>query len=72
MSDIPTTSDGVEEFDGTADDVVMPDDVRAAAEARVAAAVAKYGDSTLADRSDSHRDGTGSTVSVDDAFTDDD
>ncbi len=39
MSDTRT-----EDFDGTVDDVEMPDDVRAAAEARVAAAVAKYGD----------------------------
>lgn len=39
--DTPPT--GGDTFDGTADDVVMPDDVRAEAEARVAAAVAKYG-----------------------------
>lgn len=32
-----------EQFDGTADDVEMPPDVRKAAEARVAAAVKKYG-----------------------------
>jgi hypothetical protein len=30
-------------FDGTVDDVEMPDDVRREAEARVAAATAKYG-----------------------------
>lgn len=46
MSDTPTTSEDGEQFDGTADDVVMPDDVRRAAEARVAAAVEKYGAST--------------------------
>jgi hypothetical protein len=40
----PTSGD---EFDGTADDVEMPADVRAAAEARVAAAVAKYGDAPV-------------------------
>ena len=40
MSDTPSAG---EMFDGTEDDVVMPDDVRAAAEARIAAAVAKYG-----------------------------
>ena len=33
-----------EQFDGTADDVEMPDDVRKASEARIAAAVKKYGD----------------------------
>lgn len=41
----PTT--GGDTFDGTADDVVMPDEVRAAAEARIAAAVAKYGDAPV-------------------------
>lgn len=47
MSDTPDDrSEGVEEFDGTVDDVVMPDDVRRAAEARVAAAVEKYGTGT--------------------------
>lgn len=42
MSDTAVPGTG-EQFDGTEDDVVMPDDVRAAAEARIAAAVAKYG-----------------------------
>lgn len=40
MSDTP--DDRGEQFDGTEDDVTMPGDVRAAAEARVADAVAKY------------------------------
>lgn len=31
-------------FDGTVEDVVMPDDVRAAAEARIERAVERYGD----------------------------
>ena len=46
MSDTPAS----EQFDGTEDDVVMPDDVRAAAEARGAAALAKYGDKADADK----------------------
>lgn len=32
-----------ENFDGTVDDVEMPDDVRAESEARIAEAMAKYG-----------------------------
>lgn len=45
MSDTPSG----EQFDGTEDDVVMPDDVRKAAEARVAAAVEKYGEGQTPD-----------------------
>jgi hypothetical protein len=37
------TNEPGEQFDGTVDDVVIPDDVREASEARIAAAVAKYG-----------------------------
>lgn len=40
MSDTPDTRG--EQFDGTIDDVIMPDDVRAAAEARIADAMERY------------------------------
>lgn len=36
-----------DEFDGDVDDVEMPADVRKAAEARIAAAVKKYGDTPV-------------------------
>lgn len=50
-----------EEFDGGIDDVEMPADVRAAAEARIAAAVARYaadGDDATDDGADGDDIGT--------------
>lgn len=41
MTDLPNLLEG-EQFDGTADDVVMPDHVRDAARARIATAMSKY------------------------------
>jgi hypothetical protein len=45
----PKRPTGGDTFDGTADDVEMPPEVRAEAEARIAAAVAKYGDAPVND-----------------------
>lgn len=42
-------AEGGEQFDGTVDDVVMPPEVRRAAEARIAAAQAKYGEKQTTD-----------------------
>lgn len=39
----PEKPTGGDTFDGTADDVVMPEDVRKEAEARIERAVKKYG-----------------------------
>ena len=44
---ITETSGTGDEFDGDVDDVEMPPEVRAQAEARIAAAVAKYGDAPV-------------------------
>ena len=47
MTETDKSPQSGDEFDGDIDDVEMPPEVRAAAEARIAAAVKKYGDTPI-------------------------